>query len=155
MSETILFLIPEDGKAVAEQLEEFVKEHKMQVCVWQNHIMFILFKIHLWIGSINVKFHMNSRYKQNIYLINYENCYECTIQTTSTLSTKKYNEVVMTIIVKHFPIRDCCINFSSLFSLLICNLVGCFCWYTYMIYTFLKNVNGLFNKKSSITWFVG
>lgn len=33
MDEPISFLIPEDGKAVAEQLEEFVKEHKMQVGV--------------------------------------------------------------------------------------------------------------------------
>lgn len=31
MDEPISFLIPEDGKAVAEQLEEFVKEHNIQV----------------------------------------------------------------------------------------------------------------------------
>lgn len=38
MDEPILFLIPEDGKAVAEQLEEFVKEHKMQVNEYRNKL---------------------------------------------------------------------------------------------------------------------
>lgn len=38
MSETVLFLIPEYGKAVAEQLEEFVKEHKMQVKEYRNKL---------------------------------------------------------------------------------------------------------------------
>lgn len=38
MDEPISFLIPEDGKAVAEQLEEFVKEHKIQVNEYRNKL---------------------------------------------------------------------------------------------------------------------